>query len=37
MAYMFRNWNGELTEMGVTLDWISDMDNLLTALEPFTF
>jgi hypothetical protein len=37
MAYMFRNWNGELTEMGVTSDWISDMDNLLTALEPFTF
>jgi len=37
MAYMFRNWNGELTEMGVTSDWIADMDNLLTALEPFTF
>jgi hypothetical protein len=37
VAYMFRNWNGELTEMGVTSDWISDMDNLLHALEPFTF
>jgi hypothetical protein len=37
MAYMFRNWNGELTEMGVTSDWISDMDNLLHALEAFTF
>jgi hypothetical protein len=37
VAYMFRNWNGELTEMGVTSDWIADMDNLLTALEPFTF
>jgi hypothetical protein len=37
IAYMFRNWNGELTEMGVTSDWISDMDNLLHALEPFTF
>ena len=37
MAYMFRNWNGELTEMGVTSDWIADMDNLLHALEAFTF
>jgi hypothetical protein len=37
MAYMFRNWNWNETEIGVTPDWIADMDNLLTALEPFTF
>ena len=37
MAYMFRDWKGEPTNRGVTPDWITDMDNLLTALEPFTF
>jgi hypothetical protein len=37
MAYMFKDANGELTDMGVTSDWISDMDNLLESLEPFTF
>ena len=36
-AYMFRDWKGEPTNRGVTPDWIADMDNLLTALEPFTF
>jgi hypothetical protein len=36
-AYMFRNWNWNETEIGVTPDWIADMDNLLHALEPFTF
>ena len=35
-AYMFRNWKGEPTNRGVTPDWISDMDNLLHALEVFT-
>jgi hypothetical protein len=37
MAYMFRDVNGELTDMGVTSDWISNMDNLLESLEAFTF
>jgi len=37
MAYMFSDWNYEPTNRGVTWDWISDMDNLLTALEGFTF
>ena len=36
VAYMFRNWDGELTSRGVTLDWISNMDNLLKALNSFT-
>jgi hypothetical protein len=36
-AYMFRNWKGEPTNRGVTSDWIADMDNLLHALEAFTF
>jgi hypothetical protein len=36
-AYMFRNWIWCETDIGVTPDWIADMDNLLTALEPFTF
>ena len=37
IAYMFRDRDGEGDSVGVTADWISDMDNLLTALEPFTF
>jgi hypothetical protein len=37
MAYMFRDWKGEPTNRGVTSDWIADMDNLLHALEVFTF
>jgi hypothetical protein len=36
-AYMFRNWIWCETDIGVTPDWIADMDNLLHALEPFTF
>ena len=36
-VYMFRNWIWNETEIGVTPDWIADMDNLLIALEPFTF
>ena len=36
VAYMFRDVNGELTSRGVTLDWISNMDNLLKALNSFT-
>ena len=35
MAYAFRNWDGELTQYGVTSDWISDMDNMLRALNRF--
>jgi hypothetical protein len=34
---MFKDRDGEGDSVGVTSDWISDMDNLLTALEPFTF
>jgi hypothetical protein len=36
VAYMFRNEDGELTQYGVTPDWISDMDNMLKALDRFT-
>jgi hypothetical protein len=36
VAYMFRNADGELTQYGVTPDWISDMNNLLKALHRFT-
>jgi hypothetical protein len=36
MAYMFRDWNYEPTNRGVTSDWIRDMDNLLKALRVFT-
>jgi hypothetical protein len=34
---MFKDRDGEGDSVGVTADWISDMDNLLHALEPFTF
>ena len=36
VAYMFRNGDGELTSRGVTLDWISNMNNLLKVLASFT-
>jgi hypothetical protein len=35
MAYMFRDWNYEPTNRGVTSDWIKEMDNLLKALSVF--
>jgi hypothetical protein len=36
VAYMFRNGDGELTQFGVTPDWILDMGNMLKALDRFT-
>jgi hypothetical protein len=35
VAYMFRNWNGEVTQFGITPDWILDMGNMLKALNRF--
>lgn len=37
VAYMFRDADGELTQFGVTPDWVSDMNNMLRALDRFTF
>ena len=37
VAYMFRNGDGELTQFGVTPDWILNMGNMLKALDRFTF
>ena len=37
VAYMFRDADGELTQYGVTPDWISNMGNMLRALDRFTF
>ena len=34
-AYMFRDWNYEPTNRGVTSDWIREMNNLLKALSVF--
>ena len=36
VAYMFRDADGELTQFGVTPDWVSDMNNMLRALDRFT-
>ena len=35
VAYMFRNADGELTQFGVTPDWILNMGNMLKALDRF--
>jgi len=37
MAYMFKDRDGEGDSVGVTADWIADMDNMLKILDGFTF
>jgi hypothetical protein len=37
IAYMFKDRDGEGDSVGVTADWIADMDNMLKILDGFTF